>query len=123
MTATAGYVVLTLAPDLAGVVSDGTIVTVTASFYSVAGIPVDPTTATLNYGTSGASGLAAGSPFTMVKGTTGVWSLDIDTTGFCRSVLQEFVQVEVEVSGTGTCQAFGRTYFTVQAPDFGTEGP
>lgn len=122
MTATPGYVVITLLPDPAGVVPDGAIVTVTAAFYSGAGVPTGPTAATYNYALSGATTNAAGSPFVMT-GTSGVYTGTIDTTGFCAGVSQYATQVEVEVSGTGTCQSFGRTYFTVLAPDLGTEGP
>lgn len=122
MAGTPGYVVLSLLPDPAGVVPDGTIVTVTASFFNYTNTPTSPTTATLTYELSGAQTNAAGSPFSMT-GANGVYILNIDTTGMCASVAQAFVQVEVEVEGTGYCQAFGRTYFTVQAPDLTTSGP
>ena len=122
MSATPGYVVLALLPDPAGVVPDGTIVTVTATFLNYANTPTSPTAATYNYALSGATTNAAGSPFSMT-GTSGIYTGYIDTTDFCAGVSQYATQVEVEVSGTGTCQAFGRTYFTVLSPDLGTEGP
>ena len=111
---TPGYVVLSVAP--ADRVLDGNEVVITASFFTLADVPVDPTAATLAYELSGVA--TSVGPTALTKATVGVWAITVDTTGFCASVGQQYVTAVCEVAGTGTCQCAGTISFQIDAEPF-----
>ncbi len=100
MSSTPGYVVLSAPQSLYTV---GSLVPLTASFYDVAGALVDPSLITFEWSMAGTNVVTG--PITPTRLSTGVYTYDLDTTGFSPGL------VVWEAFGTGACQANGQGQF------------
>jgi hypothetical protein len=87
----------------------GTLVTVTGTFMDTTDALADPTTVVLKYSQAGTTVVTTVTPALI---STGVYSADIDTTGFGT------VQVLYEFIGTGAVQVSGVGEFDTEALPF-----
>jgi hypothetical protein len=87
----------------------GTLVTVTGTFTSSTGVLTNPTTIVLKYSQAGTTVVTTVTPSLI---STGVYSADIDTTGFGT------VQVLYEFIGTGAVQTSAFGEFDTEALPF-----
>ncbi len=100
MSASPGYVVLSVPQSK---YTAGSLVPLTASFYTVAGVLVDPTLVTFEWSLAGSSVVTG--PITPTRVSAGIYTYDLDTTGFACGI------VVWEAFGTGACQANGQGQF------------
>lgn len=85
--------------------TSGTLVTVTGTFTNLEGALTDPTTVTMTYAPAGSATVTTVTPSRV---SMGIYTANIDTTGFGA------VEVAYEFDGTGACQASGKASFWTQ---------
>lgn len=84
----------------------GTLVTITGKYWDITGLVLtDPTAASVTFGPVGSATFTTVTP---TKASTGIYTAEIDTTGYGA------VEVIYEFDGTGTCQTAGQKSFWTQ---------